>query len=331
MPPRPGWSARCLTSSRAPSAARWSSAGSLFDYADEVSRAVPQSCRRTGRCRECVVEVRQGAREPVAAHRRPRRTCAGGFRLACQADDRGDRRRRRVRDHPPPDAHPRVDASRRPTRLDPVVTADDLAVRYGGQPIDLRREPRPRAGDRHRHDDRRVPAHRPADRRGRRRRRAREPAALRRQRRHDPDLVREGFPGRDAAGRCGAALNHELRDLYREHGHRPARGLRGDRRRQQHDARPVLRHRRRARSASSRTSRCTELAMLAGRTRLDLAAPARPRGRAADEPARPRGRRAAHRQPRRRRTPRRTSSPSTSRAARASGCSSTSAPTPRSW
>ena len=34
---------------------------SLFDYADEVSAAVPASCRRTGRCRECVVEGRQGA------------------------------------------------------------------------------------------------------------------------------------------------------------------------------------------------------------------------------------------------------------------------------
>ena len=32
----------------------------LFDYADEVSLAVPQSCGRSGRCRECAVEVRQG-------------------------------------------------------------------------------------------------------------------------------------------------------------------------------------------------------------------------------------------------------------------------------
>ena len=27
----------------------------LFDYADEVSTAVPASCQRTGRCRECAI------------------------------------------------------------------------------------------------------------------------------------------------------------------------------------------------------------------------------------------------------------------------------------
>lgn len=110
----------------------------LFDYADEVSEAVPASCRRTGRCRECVVEVRQGG-DGLSPRTDAEAYLPGEFRLACQAqieDVSGDvefsiiRRRMRI-----------LGASVRPVgALDPVVTADDLAVRYAGQPIDLRRE-----------------------------------------------------------------------------------------------------------------------------------------------------------------------------------------------
>ena len=71
--------------------------------------------------------------------------------------------------------------------------------------------------------------------------------------------------------------------------------------------------------------------MLAGRAVVDLGPPARPRGRAAHEPARPRGRRAAHRQPRRRGHRRGPDRHRLRRWQRACGCSSTSAPTPRSW
>jgi uncharacterized 2Fe-2S/4Fe-4S cluster protein (DUF4445 family) len=56
----------------------------LFDDADELSVVVPASCRRTGRCHECLVEIREGgdqlsARTDAEAFLRP------GFRLACQA------------------------------------------------------------------------------------------------------------------------------------------------------------------------------------------------------------------------------------------------------
>lgn len=108
----------------------------LFDYADEVSSSVPQSCRRTGRCRECVVEVREGL--DVLSPRTPSETyLKGGFRLACQASIKGAttdvefsiiRRRMRILES--------TDAPA--TRLDPLVTADELAVRYAGQPIGLR-------------------------------------------------------------------------------------------------------------------------------------------------------------------------------------------------
>lgn len=64
---------------------RQSAAGrSLFEYADDMAVAVPASCRRSGRCRECVVEIRAGSaalsaptpREGFLPH---------GYRLACQA------------------------------------------------------------------------------------------------------------------------------------------------------------------------------------------------------------------------------------------------------
>ncbi len=55
----------------------------LFDVADELSVLVPASCKRTGRCHECVIEIRSGGdqltpRTPPEAFLRP------GFRLACQ-------------------------------------------------------------------------------------------------------------------------------------------------------------------------------------------------------------------------------------------------------
>jgi uncharacterized 2Fe-2S/4Fe-4S cluster protein (DUF4445 family) len=111
---------------------------SLFDYADEVSAAVPASCKRTGRCRECVVEVRQGS-EHLSPRTAPESYLRSSFRLACQAvvedvdeDIEFSIIRRKIRI---------LGASGEPpSRLDPVVTADDLAVRYAGQPIDLRRE-----------------------------------------------------------------------------------------------------------------------------------------------------------------------------------------------
>ena len=109
----------------------------LFDYADEVSAAVPASCRRTGRCRECVVEVRQGG-EGLSPRTAVEAYLPGRFRLACQAlieDTSTDVEfsiiRRRMRILGAPDAPIGM--------LDPVVTADDVAVRYAGQPIDLRR------------------------------------------------------------------------------------------------------------------------------------------------------------------------------------------------
>ena len=56
----------------------------LFDEAAELSVVVPASCRRTGRCHECVIEVRAGGNQ--LSPRSPEETFLGsGYRLACQA------------------------------------------------------------------------------------------------------------------------------------------------------------------------------------------------------------------------------------------------------
>jgi uncharacterized 2Fe-2S/4Fe-4S cluster protein (DUF4445 family) len=115
----------------------------LFDYADEVSVAVPQSCGRSGRCRECVVEVRQGG-GVLSARTEAEAYLPEDFRLACQAtivapDQDVEfaiiRRRLRILESA---AETPVGSS----DIDPAVTVDEHAVRYEGIPID---RPRGRA------------------------------------------------------------------------------------------------------------------------------------------------------------------------------------------
>ncbi len=56
----------------------------LFDDAAELAVVVPASCRQTGRCHECVVEIRAGG-DQLSAPTAPEDFLAPGFRLACQA------------------------------------------------------------------------------------------------------------------------------------------------------------------------------------------------------------------------------------------------------
>ena len=110
----------------------------LFDYADEVSLAVPQSCSRSGRCRECAVEIRQGG-DQLSARTDAEEYLPPAFRLACQAtveSAEGDIEfaviRRRM--------HILEEAGEPITEVDPVVTTTDHAVLYDGVTLDLRRE-----------------------------------------------------------------------------------------------------------------------------------------------------------------------------------------------
>ena len=56
---------------------------SLFDYAESLGIDVPTSCRKQGKCKECMVEVVEGmsALSPIAE---PERHLKGNFRLSCQ-------------------------------------------------------------------------------------------------------------------------------------------------------------------------------------------------------------------------------------------------------
>ncbi len=111
---------------------------SLFDYADEVSVAVPQSCGRSGRCRECVVEVRQGG-DALSPRTEAEEYLPADFRLACQAeivsldhDVEFAIIRRRM--------HILEEAGEPITEIDPVVTTTEHAVLYDGVTLDLRRQ-----------------------------------------------------------------------------------------------------------------------------------------------------------------------------------------------
>jgi len=111
---------------------------SLFDYADEVSVAVPQSCSRSGRCRECAVEIRQGG-DQLSARTEAEEYLTPDFRLACQAEiesAEGDVEfaiiHRRM--------HILEEAGEPITEVDPIVTTTEQAVLYDGITLDLRRE-----------------------------------------------------------------------------------------------------------------------------------------------------------------------------------------------
>ena len=112
----------------------------LFDYADEVSAAVPTSCQRTGRCRECVVEIFAGGDGALAAHRARALPPAGvppGLPVP---------RRRTARRTSSSASSGAGCGSSGPARatihtdIDPVVNVQDGLVHYGSVPVDrLRR------------------------------------------------------------------------------------------------------------------------------------------------------------------------------------------------
>ena len=51
----------------------------LFDYADQLGAQVPTSCSRSGRCHECIIEIRGGG---VAGRPPPRRTASSSAVLS---------------------------------------------------------------------------------------------------------------------------------------------------------------------------------------------------------------------------------------------------------
>ncbi|HEY1340570.1 MAG TPA: 2Fe-2S iron-sulfur cluster-binding protein, partial [Bryobacteraceae bacterium] len=56
---------------------------SLFDYAERLGVRVPTSCRKQGKCRECLVEVAEGM-ACLSAPVEQERHLNGDFRLSCR-------------------------------------------------------------------------------------------------------------------------------------------------------------------------------------------------------------------------------------------------------
>ena len=56
----------------------------IFDYADSLQVRVPTSCRRSGECHECIVEIRRGM-EALSPPSPPENFLRDNYRLACQA------------------------------------------------------------------------------------------------------------------------------------------------------------------------------------------------------------------------------------------------------
>ncbi len=106
---------------------------SLLDYAEELAAGAPGSCRRSGRCHECVVEIRRGA-EMLSPATEAESFLRHGYRLACQAVVVRDADtiefepvRRHLRILMPPEA--------RPADLDPAVTVEAGRVCCDGQDL----------------------------------------------------------------------------------------------------------------------------------------------------------------------------------------------------
>ncbi|WED65047.1 ASKHA domain-containing protein [Synoicihabitans lomoniglobus] len=60
------------------------STATLFDYAEKLGVKVPTSCRKQGKCKECIVEVTQGA-DLLSAPGEEEKHLSDGFRLSCRA------------------------------------------------------------------------------------------------------------------------------------------------------------------------------------------------------------------------------------------------------
>ncbi|HTS24701.1 MAG TPA: ASKHA domain-containing protein [Bryobacteraceae bacterium] len=57
----------------------------LFDFAGDVGVRVPTSCRKQGKCKECIVEIVEGI-EALSAPTPSERHLKGNFRLSCQCE-----------------------------------------------------------------------------------------------------------------------------------------------------------------------------------------------------------------------------------------------------
>jgi len=117
---------------------------SLFDQAEALGIEVPTSCRKQGKCKECMVEVVEGA-ELLSPMTEAERHLKGRFRLSCQTLVTGASGQ--VRCHTMRRGQMRIErqgltltaglpASGRAIELDPAVTRDGDRILIGGVEVD---------------------------------------------------------------------------------------------------------------------------------------------------------------------------------------------------
>jgi uncharacterized 2Fe-2S/4Fe-4S cluster protein (DUF4445 family) len=113
---------------------------SLFDYAEAMGIDVPTSCRKQGKCKECMVEVVEGmsALSPIAE---PERHLKGSFRLSCQT--RVTAAEGHVRCHTMRRGHMIIERhsfglpiSNSELKLDPAVTRDGDRILIDGVEVE---------------------------------------------------------------------------------------------------------------------------------------------------------------------------------------------------
>ncbi len=113
---------------------------SLFDHAELLGIDVPTSCRKQGKCKECMVEVVEGM-DALSAMTEPERHLKGNFRLSCQtvvAAADGE-----VRCHTMRRGHMRIErqalglpGNKKALQLDPAVTRDGDRILIDGVEVD---------------------------------------------------------------------------------------------------------------------------------------------------------------------------------------------------
>ncbi len=113
---------------------------SLFDHAEALGIDVPTSCRKQGKCKECMVEVVEGM-NALSAIAEPERHLKGNFRLSCQACVTATEGQ--VRCHTMRRGHMRIEQhafglplSNREFTLDPAVARDGDRILIDGLEVD---------------------------------------------------------------------------------------------------------------------------------------------------------------------------------------------------
>ena len=113
---------------------------SLFEHAEVLDIDVPTSCRKQGKCKECMVEVAEGM-DLLSARADPEQHLKGSFRLSCQTFVTGAgghvrchtmrRGQMQIERHAPG-----LLAADAQVQLDPAVTRDGDRILIDGVEVD---------------------------------------------------------------------------------------------------------------------------------------------------------------------------------------------------